>query len=313
MNKILVSPSSFGECGSEPIDILKKAGFEVVPNPYGRKLTENETISLGSEVVGAIAGVETYNSVVLDKLPNLKCISRVGVGIDSIDLKYAKEKGIELCITPNGPTQAVAELSITFALNLLRRISVSDRRIRNNVWKKETGNLMTGKTVGIVGLGRIGKKTASLYQALGCSVIAYDKYPDSGWMESNNVVCVTFERLIKNADIISIHIPGMEDGEHLIDTRELQQMKPNCIIINLSRGGLINEEALFIHLKEHHEFFAALDVFLDEPYKGALVELDNILLTPHIGSYAKEAKLAMEIDAVNNLINYFDSSFKKVI
>jgi D-3-phosphoglycerate dehydrogenase len=303
MNKILVSPSSFGECGSEPLDLLKKAGFEVVPNPYGRKLAENETISLGSDVIGAVAGVETYNSEVLDKLPNLTCISRVGVGIDSIDLKYAKEKGVEICITPNGPTQAVAELSITLALNLMRRISVSDRRIRNGVWKKETGNLIAGKTVGIVGLGRIGKKTALLYQALGCSVIAYDKFPDSGWMESNNVGNVTFETLIKKADIISIHVPGMEDGKPLINAGELQQMKPNCIIINLSRGGVINEQALFIHLKENQEFFAALDVFLDEPYKGELAELDNILLTPHIGSYAKEAKLAMEIDAVNNLIN----------
>jgi D-3-phosphoglycerate dehydrogenase len=185
----------------------------------------------------------------------------------------------------------------------MRRISVSDRRIRNGVWKKETGNLIAGKTVGIVGLGRIGKKTALLYQALGCSVIAYDKFPDSGWMESNNVGNVTFETLIKKADIISIHVPGMEDGKPLINAGELQQMKPNCIIINLSRGGVINEQALFIHLKENQEFFAALDVFLDEPYKGELAELDNILLTPHIGSYAKEAKLAMEIDAVNNLIN----------
>jgi D-3-phosphoglycerate dehydrogenase len=305
MNKILVSPSSFGECGSEPLDLLKKAGFEVVPNPYGRKLAENETISLGSDVIGAVAGVETYNSEVLDKLPNLACISRVGVGIDSIDLKYAKEKGVEICITPNGPTQAVAELSITLALNLMRRISVSDRRIRNGVWKKETGNLIAGKTVGIVGLGRIGKKTASLYQALGCSVIAYDKFPDSDWMEFNNVGNVTFETLIKKADIISIHVPGMEDGKPLINGGELQQMKLNCIIINLSRGGVINEQTLFNHLKENQEFFAALDVFLDEPYKGELAELDNILLTPHIGSYAKEAKLTMEVDAVNNLIAFF--------
>ena len=303
MYKILVSPSLFGECGSEPLDLLKHAGFEVVPNPYGRKLAENETISLGFDVIGAVAGVETYNREVLDKLLNLKCISRVGVGIDSIDLKYAKEKGVEICITPNGPTQAVAELSITLALNLMRRISISDRRIRDGVWKKETGNLIAGKTVGIVGLGRIGKKTAMLYQALGCSVIAYDKFPDSGWMESNNVGNVTFETLIQKADIISIHVPGMEDGKPLINAGELKQMKPNCIIINLSRGGVINEQALFIHLKENQEFFAALDVFLDEPYKGELAELDNILLTPHIGSYAKEAKLAMEIDAVNNLIN----------
>lgn len=303
MNKILVSPSSFGECGSEPLDLLKHAGFEVVPNPYGRKLTENETISLGRDIIGAVAGVETYNSAVFDKLKNLKCISRVGVGIDSIDLAYAKEKGVEICITPNGPTQAVAELSIALALNLMRRISVSDRRIRNGVWKKETGNLINGKTVGIIGLGRIGKKTASLYKALGCSVIAYDKFADSAWMESNDIGNVSFDTVIRTADIISIHVPGMENGKPLIDAAELSQMKHGCIIINLSRGGVIDEQALLGHLKAHPESFAALDVFVDEPYKGELTELDNILLTPHIGSYAKEAKLAMEIDAVNNLIS----------
>ena len=303
MNKILVSPSSFGECGLEPLELLKDAGFEVVLNPYGRKLTENETIILGSDIIGAVAGVESYNSNVFDMLKYLKCISRVGVGIDNIDLDYAKKKGVEICITQNGPTEAVAELSITLALNLIRRISVSDRRIRSGFWKKETGNLIAGKTIGIVGLGRIGKKTASLYQSLGCSVIAYDLYPDREWMKSNDIENVTFNTLIKNANIISIHIPGMDDRKSIINTEELKQMKSNCIIINLSRGGIINENALYTHLKTHLDFFAALDVFIEEPYKGELTELDNILLTPHIGSYAKEAKLAMEIDAVNNLIS----------
>jgi len=306
MNKILVSPSSFGECGSDPLNLLKNAGFEIVLNPYGRKLTENETISLGSDIIGAVAGVETYNSAVFDKLTNLKCISRVGVGIDSIDLEYAKEKGIEICITPNGPTQAVAELSISLALNLIRRISVSDRRIRKGIWKKETGNLIQGKMVGIIGLGRIGKRTALLYKALGCSVIAYDKFPDNKWMEENGVLNVSFEKVIGSTDIISIHVPGLENGKSLIDAVELNQMKFGCIIINLSRGGVIDEQALFRHLKANPESFAALDVFVNEPYKGELTELDNILLTPHMGSYAIEAKLAMEIDAVNNLINCID-------
>lgn len=303
MSKILVSPSSFGECGSDPLDLLRNAGFEVIQNPYGRKLTENETISLGNDIIGVVAGVETYNSTVFDRLANLICISRVGVGIDGIDLEYAKDKGVKICITPNGPTQAVAELSISLALNLIRRISVSDRRIRTGIWKKETGNLIQGKKVGIIGLGRIGKRTALIYKALGCSVIAYDKYADSIWMEENAVLNESFETVIESADIISIHVPGMDNGKPLIAATELSQMKSGTIIINLSRGGVIDEQALFSHMKANPDFFAALDVFEEEPYKGELKELDNILLTPHIGSYAKEAKLAMEIDAVNNLIN----------
>lgn len=303
MNKILVSPSSFGECGSEPLDLLKKAGFEVVTNPYGRKLAENETISLGFNVIGVVAGVETYNKNILDKLTHLKCISRVGVGIDTIDLDYVRKKNIELCITPNGPTQAVAELSLSLALNLLRRVCVSDRRIRQGVWKKETGNLIFGKKVGIIGLGRIGKTTALIYKALGCSVIAYDKYADTKWMEENEVSNESFENVITNAEIISIHVPGLDSGKPLLNETELIKLKPGVIIINLSRGGVVNEKALFSYLKKNPKTFAALDVFIEEPYKGELTKLDNILLTPHIGSYAKEAKLAMEIDAVNNLIN----------
>lgn len=304
MKKILVSPSSFGECGSEPIELLQNAGFEIVPNPYGRKLTESETIALGNEIIGVVAGVETYSRNVLDQLTNLKCISRVGVGIDSIDIDYLKEKSIELCITPNGPTQAVAELSLSLALNLLRRVSVSDRRIRKGIWKKETGNLIQGKKVGIIGLGRIGKRAALLYKALGCSIVAYDKYADTKWMEENGVSNESFENVVASADIITIHVPGLDNGNALFSETELNQLKKEVIIINLSRGGVIDEKALVTHLKNNPETFAALDVFVEEPYKGELTELENILLTPHMGSYAKEAKFTMEVDAVNNLINF---------
>lgn len=309
MKKVLVSPSSFGECGSEPLELLQKAGFEIVSNPYGRKLTESEIIELGNDIIGVVAGVETYNRHILDQLINLKCISRVGVGVDSIDLEYVKEKNIELCITPNGPTQAVAELSLSLTLNLLRKVSVSDSRIKKGVWRKETGNLILGKKVGIIGLGRIGKRTALLYKALGCSIMAYDKYADIKWMTENGVSNESFESVITAADIISIHVPGLDNGKSLFNESELNKLKPGVIIINLSRGGVIDEKALFIYLKNNPEAFAALDVFVEEPYKGDLTELENVLLTPHIGSYAKEAKLTMEVDAVNNLINFFEKNY----
>jgi D-3-phosphoglycerate dehydrogenase len=305
MKKILVSPSSFGDCGSMPLDLLNESGYEVIRNPFGRKLTESETISLAGDVIGAVSGVELYNLNVLDNLPNLKCISRVGVGIDNIDLESAKKKGIEICITPNGPTQAVAELSIAMALSLLRRIPLSDRRIRNNVWKKETGNLIAGKKVGVIGLGRIGKAAAILYKALGCSLFAYDQFIDHKWIEENSVSAISFEELLKVSDIITIHVPMMENGKYLIDKAKLSLLKKDAILINLSRGGVVEESALFEHLSNNLSCSAALDVFEVEPYKGQFIDLDNVLLTPHIGSYAKEAKLQMEIDAVENLINYF--------
>jgi D-3-phosphoglycerate dehydrogenase len=305
MPKILVSPSSFGECGLVPYDILREHGFEIIPNPYGRKLSENEIIELAPDITGVVAGVETYSKQVLDSLKNLKCISRVGVGVDSIDLNYAKEKGVEVLITPEGPTQAVAELSLGLAMNLLRRISLSDRRIRNGVWKKEVGNLLVNKTIGIIGLGRIGKRAANLYKALGCKVIAFDKFPDTEWIESNGVRNVSLDQLCQDADIITIHVPGMADGKPVITAAELGNIRSGSIIINLSRGGVVDENDLFTYLENNPDSLAALDVFNKEPYTGPFTTLDNIILTPHLGSYAKEAKLNMEIDAVRNLISFF--------
>jgi D-3-phosphoglycerate dehydrogenase / 2-oxoglutarate reductase len=303
MKKILITPSSFGQCGYEPLDILRKAGYDAKKNPYGRKLTEDETIELSHDVVGIIAGVENYNKNVLDNIHTVKCISRVGVGMDSIDIPYAESKGISVVNTPDGPTQAVAELSIGLAMNLLRRISISDRRIRGGVWKKEVGNLIQGKKVGIIGLGRIGKRASGLFKALGCEVIATDKYFDVEWAKEAGVSEASMEELLRDSDIISIHIPGMPKGEYLIGSDELLMMKKEVIIINLARGGIVNESALFDHLSKNENSFAACDVFDTEPYNGPLAKLDNSVLTPHLGSYATEGKLNMEIDAVWNLIN----------
>ena len=301
MQKILITPSSFGQCGLEPIEILKENGFEVANNPYGRKLTPDETVALAADVIGVLAGVELYNEEVINQLPNLKCISRVGVGMDSVDTPYAKSKGIEVVNTPNGPTKAVAELSIALAFDLLRDVSLSDRRMRNGVWKKSIGRLIEGKMVGIVGLGRIGKATAKLYQALGCTIIASDKYPDEKWADQNNVSFMELNDLLQKAEIISLHVPGTS-GEPLINGKELSLLREDAILINLARGGVVNESDLFTKLSERNDLKVALDVFEAEPYNGSLIELENVTLTPHLGSYAKEAKLEMEIQAVQNLL-----------
>ena len=138
MNKILASLSFFGKISSEPIEILNKNGFTVINNPYGRKLTEDEVIELAIDCVGIVAGVEPLNKHVLDNLPKLKCISRVGVGMDSIDIEYAKNKGIKILNTPNGPTRAVAELTLGLVLSLLRKIPMAHHDMKNKLWKKQT-------------------------------------------------------------------------------------------------------------------------------------------------------------------------------
>ena len=307
MNKILVSPSSFGQCGLRPIEILKENGFEVIENPYGRKLTEAETKELANDVIGVVAGIENYDKEVLDHLSTLQCISRVGVGVDSIDLEYAKEKGVEVLNTPNGPTHAVAELSIALAFDLLRQVSYSDRMMRKGQWKKSIGRLIDKKKVGIIGLGRIGKAVATLYKALGCQVFAYDLFPDIEWCKTNDVHLKSMNDLLRESEIISIHVSSPSDGKAMIGEGEFSILRSDVILINLARGGVMDESYLYKFLQENPNANAALDVFGVEPYSGELLDLENIVFTPHLGSYAKEAKLGMEIQAVENLIEFLGS------
>ncbi|MBU0666613.1 MAG: hydroxyacid dehydrogenase, partial [Nanoarchaeota archaeon] len=170
--KILISPTSFGKCGSKPLNILKQNNFDIIQNPYARKMKPNEIINIGKDCIGIIAGVETINESVLKSLPNLRCISRCGSGTDTIDLEKAQEMGIIIRNTPFGPTRAVAELTTGLILDLLRQISRRDRNIRNNIWDKQMGYLLQKKTVGILGLGRIGKTVAELIQCFDTNVIA---------------------------------------------------------------------------------------------------------------------------------------------
>jgi len=301
--KILVSPSSFGQCGEEPLEILKQNGYEVINNPFGRKLTEDEVIELASDAVGIVAGVEPLTKKVMDNLPSLKCISRVGVGMDSVDLDYAKQKGIIVVNTPDGPTRPVAELTIALTMDILRGVSRADANIKKKIWKKEIGNLILNKTVGIFGFGRIGKETAKLFKGLGANVVAYDLNPDKNFATENGIEILEKEDLFKQSDIITIHVPANKDKTPVITKEELSLMKRSSFLINISRGGVVDEGNLYDVLKDGKITGAASDVFLKEPYDGKLIELDNIILTPHLGSYAEEAKLKMEIDSVNNLIN----------
>ena len=301
--KILASPSSIGQISLKPFELLEANGYEVVKNPFGRKLTEDETITLGKDCVGIVAGVETLDSIVIDSLPNLKCISRVGVGMDSVDISYAENKGIKVLNTPNGPTRAVAELTLGLTLSLLRKIPNAHYDLKNRIWKKQTGNLLFEKKVGVLGLGRIGRMVAEMFRSLGNPVIGYDLYPDMDWAEKNNVEILSLEQLLNQCDIITIHIPGNSDGSAVLNQEELSYLKDGTFLVNVSRGGVINENALYKMLTNGKLSAAALDVFSNEPYNGKFCDLDNVILTPHIGSYAKEGKLKMEVDAVMNLIN----------
>lgn len=301
--KVLTSPSSMGQCGSEPFDLLRENGYEIINNPYGRKLTEDEVIELAKDCEGIVAGVEPLTSHVMDALPELKCISRVGVGMDNVDLEYAKQKGIIVVNTPEGPTRGVAELTLAMTLSLLRKIPQADAAMHQHQWKKKIGNLFLDKKIGVIGLGRIGRLVAELFRGLKNPVIGYDPYADRAWAEQNGVEIKSFKEVIEESDILTLHIPGNRDKSPVITAEELNWMKDGAFLINIARGGVVDEDALFAALKSGKLTGAAVDVYTKEPYDGPLCDLDNIILTPHLGSYAKEGKLKMEVDACQNLID----------
>jgi len=291
--KILCTTSSFNRN-------LIPEGYEYIDNPYKRRLTEKEAEELIElhQPDGIIAGVEPLTREVISKAKKLKVISRCGIGLDSVDMDAASEMGITVTNTPDGPTLAVAELTLGLMLALLRRIHISDTSIREGKWERPIGNLLNGKTVGIIGCGRIGSAVARLLKAFGCNVWGYDKY-----VNINDYMCmVPFESLIAGADIITLHIPYTEETKNIIGERELVALKKGTFLINASRGGLVDEKALYESLKTGALAGAAIDCFNNEPYEGELKELKNVLLTSHIGSYAEEARALQEKQAVDNLL-----------
>lgn len=308
---VLISPSSFGDCGPEPVRLLEKAGLEFKFNSFQRKLERDEVVALAKGCQGLIAGVEPLDRPVLESLPDLRCISRCGAGMDNVDLDCARELGIPVFNTPDGPTRAVAELALGLTMALARAIPRRDRAMRAGAWDKSLGTLIEGKTVGVVGLGRIGRAVAALFQAIGCRVVASDIRPDLGWAQTHGVTLLSLGELLARADIVSLHIAAAAGMNPLLGRHELALMKPTSFLVNLSRGEVVDEAALAEALSSGIVAGAALDVFSKEPYRGPLLKLENVILSPHVGSYAREARLRMEVDAVKNLIAGLGSSKKR--
>lgn len=304
MTRILVTTSSFGIGDPEPLRMLEAAGLEVTLNPHGRALTEPEVLELLVGVDGLIAGTEPLTRAVMVANPQLKVISRVGAGMDNVDRDAAAELDIAVYNTPMGPALAVAELTLALVLDVLRGVSRADRRIRGGVWKKEMGSLLSGKTVGIVGFGNVGRTFASLLPPFHCRVLVFDPFVDCSKSDPAlaAVSCTTLEDLLSSADIVSVHCVLCEETRRLIGRDHIALMKPGAVLVNTTRGGIVDEEALTDTLTEGRLSGAALDVFESEPYTGSLVERDDVVLSPHVGSYAVEARASMERDAVTHLL-----------
>lgn len=297
--QVLISTSSFNLANFAQLSDLEKAGVEVKLNPFAARLTEKQVIDLlGTDTIGLIAGLEPLTKNVLQAAKSLKVIARVGTGLDSVDLEAAKELEIIVLNTPDAPTKAVAELTIAHILGLLRHLSQADRQIRNGIWKGLMGSLLETKTVGIVGFGRIGKRVATLLSAFGASVLISDAQ-----VKSDDFQNVGLDELCTRSDIVSLHLPYSEATHHIIDEKRINLMKKGSFIVNISRGGLVDEAMLLVALKSGHLAGAALDCFEQEPYEGELRNLENVQITAHMGSYARETRDLMEQEASRLLVN----------
>ncbi|HRC54363.1 MAG: phosphoglycerate dehydrogenase [Myxococcales bacterium] len=302
MSIVAISTSSFGKESTRPLEMLRSAGFEVRTNPSGRTLTSDEAKEHLQGVVGLIAGTEKLSREVLTACPQLRCISRVGVGIDGVDLGAAKELSITVVNTPEAHVDAVAELTLAGLLSTLRAIPRSDTSIRGGGFDKPMGRLLRGKSVGFIGFGRVAKSLARLLAPFDGQRWAYDVQEDGAAAASLGVRYGTLDEVLSSCDIISLHLPYAKSAHHLIGAAQLAKLKDDAMLVNTARGGLVDEAALLGFLEGHPKASAYLDCFEKEPYQGPLTRLKNVVLTAHIGSYAREARVRMEVEAVENLL-----------
>jgi D-3-phosphoglycerate dehydrogenase / 2-oxoglutarate reductase len=273
----------------DAVDGLKELGIEVDEKTSVEK---EELSKIITEYDGVIVRSRTKIREDLIDIAegSLKFVIRAGVGLDNIDVEYARNKGIEVINTPEASTNGVAELAVGHMLSLLRHIPQATAKMKKGEWpkKKLKGNELGSCTVGIIGLGRIGRRTAELVKGFGSDIIGYDPYVDK--VEDVEIKLVELDELLSSSDIISLHLPHADETHHLIGKEELEKMKKTAYLVNCARGGVVDEDALYEVLKNEDMRGAALDVFEEEPPKDLkLMELDNFICSPHLGAQAVES------------------------
>lgn len=302
--KILVTPTSFrAKTNIKAVEKLNSFADEIVYNDLGRPLTAAELKEMIKDCNGYIAGLDYVNEEVLEGANKLQVISRYGAGYDRVDLKAADKKDIIVTNTPGSNANAVADLALALILSIARKVPLLDQKTKAGEWVRSTGVELAGKTIGILGLGAIGKNVAKRAQGFGMKVIAYDPFINLQYTKENDIEPVSLDYLIKNSDVISLHLPINEETRNIISYKELEAMKDHVILVNTSRGGLVNEEAAIEYIKNGKLGGLGLDAFENEPCDNyAKFQFDNVVLTPHTGAHTVEATENMAIMAVENLI-----------
>ena len=305
MPKVLITTVPFGDKDRMPLDLLENEGIEYLINPFNKKLTEAQLADMITDFDVIIAGTEPITEKVMERANNLKLISRVGIGLDSVDLIAAQERGIKVSYTPDAPAPAVSELTLGLMLCLLRSVHVSNSQIHQGNWYRYFGRRLEEVTVGIIGMGRIGTGVLQKLKGFSSSkILVNDIKPNHELDKEYKLEWSSKAQIFKEADIISLHIPLNRLTKNMIRKEQLFSMKPDANIINTSRGGIINEQDLYEVMHSGHLSGAAIDVFEKEPYDGPLNNLERCLLTAHMGSMSVDCRTRMEIESTKEAIRF---------
>jgi phosphoglycerate dehydrogenase-like enzyme len=303
LQKIAVCSRSFSR-NSELRSLLLSQYSEVKFNDENLSLNGDSLVDFLDGYEKAIVALETIDDLILTKLPNLKVISKFGVGLDMIDLNSLHNHGVKIGWKPGVNKRSVSELVVSFATALLHRSVFANMEVRKGEWYQVKGKQLSGSTVGIIGCGHIGKDVVKLLKPYNCKILAYDILNYEEFYQENNVKPVDLESLLKESDVVTLHLPLDSSTKNIINKERLKMLKNTSILINLARGGLIDEKALKEIILNKNIGGVALDVFeIEPPVDRMLTSLDNVLITPHIGGSTEEAILAMGMAAIDGLRN----------
>jgi len=283
---LLVTPTSYGKDDPRLKTELEALTASVTYNPTGKPLSSLELRSLLPGMDGFIAGLDVIDRRALEKADRLKVIARYGVGVDKVDLEAAKERGIIVTNTPGANSVSVAELALGLTLTLARQIPEAAKNVQQGKWPRLSGVSLEGKTVGILGLGAIGKQLARRLSGFDCRILAYDPLADNTFAADNGVLLASMDEVIASSDFLSLHLPLLPETQGLVNDGFLSRMKKGSFLINTSRGEVIDEEALLRALESGHLRGAGLDAFSVEPPDPAnpLLHLPQVIATPHLGA-----------------------------
>lgn len=307
---LIMPPALFGVTGPH-VEMLREAGFGVHYPDRGDLTGEMETILALRGAAATIAAGEPYTETVVSSLPDLRVISRWGVGVDRIDLDAVTRRGVAVTITPASNHEAVAEHTLALPLALSRSLVRQNREVRQGVWAKAPLLPLRGRTLGLIGLGRIGRSVAVRVAQFRMRLLAYDLAPDLEFARTSVIELVDLDTLLAEADYVSLHLPLTASSSGLINHATLSRMKPGSFLLNTSRGGLVVEEDLVSALQSGHLAGAGLDVFQQEPppIENPLLQLENVVVTAHMAGVDTQSSIDMAVKAAQNIIDLYQGSW----